>query len=210
MKNLIIIGARGFGREVHDLALDCIEAGEDMRIKGFLDDKTDALDGYVGYADIISSVEDYNIQANDVFTCALGSPENKKKYIDKIVAKGGRFINLISPHAIIRRNALLGTGCIITAGSNISVDTVIGDYVSILSSAIGHDAKVGDYSVLSGACRVNGFVEIEQLSYLGCNSMIYPHKKVGEGAFVGMGSVVVSNIKPGRRVFGNPAKRMEF
>ena len=45
MKHLLIIGARGFGREVYDLAMDCIEAGAEFDIKGFLDDKKDALDG---------------------------------------------------------------------------------------------------------------------------------------------------------------------
>lgn len=49
MKNLLIIGARGFGREVYDLAMDCVEAGADFYIKGFLDDKKDALEGLGEY-----------------------------------------------------------------------------------------------------------------------------------------------------------------
>ena len=59
MKQLLIIGARGFGREIYGLAQACIEAGADMRVKGFLDDKIDALDGYKNYPPIISSVEAY-------------------------------------------------------------------------------------------------------------------------------------------------------
>ena len=73
MKHLLIIGARGFGREVYDLAMNCIEAGADFDIKGFLDDKVDALNGLGGYPPIISSVEDYEIQPGDVFICGLGS-----------------------------------------------------------------------------------------------------------------------------------------
>lgn len=210
MKHLLIIGARGFGREVYDLAMDCIEVGADFDIKGFLDDKKDALEGLGEYPPIISSVEDYEVQPDDVFTCGMGAPEWRKVYTEKILEKGGEFISLISPAATIRRNANIGKGCIITRGSNISVDTHIGDYSAILSSGIGHDAKVGKYSVLSGGVALNGYVEVGEEAYLGCHALVAPHKKIGDKAYVGIGSVVISNVKPGVRVFGNPAKKMDF
>lgn len=210
MKHLIIIGARGFGREVYDLALDCIEAGAGFDVKGFLDDKTDALDGFEDYPPILSSVEDYEIEEDDVFTCGLGEPQWRKIYTEKILAKGGKFISLISPHAIIRRNAHIGDGCIITHFSNISMDTNIADHCAILSSGIGHDAKVGKYSVLSGRVSVNGFVEIGEEAYLACGVCVAPHKKIGDRAHIGIGSVVINNVKADTRVFGNPAKKMDI
>lgn len=54
MKNLLIIGARGFGREIYNLALESIGYGTEFTIKGFLDDKKEVLDGYDGYPSIIS------------------------------------------------------------------------------------------------------------------------------------------------------------
>lgn len=210
MKHLLIIGARGFGREVYDLALDCISAGADFDIKGFLDDKSDALKGLDGYPPIVSTVEEYEIKEDDVFVCGLGDPHWRKVYTEKILAKGGKFTSLISPHAIVRRNAHIGTGCIITHFSNISMDTQVSDHCAILSSGIGHDAKIGKYSVLSGRVSVNGFVEIGAEAYLGCGVCVAPHKKIGDNAFVGIGSVVVSNIKSGVKVFGNPAKKIDF
>ena len=35
MKNLLIIGARGFGREIYNLALESIGYGTEFTIKGF-------------------------------------------------------------------------------------------------------------------------------------------------------------------------------
>lgn len=210
MKNLIIIGARGFGREVYDLALDCLTAGSDFTIKGFLDDKKDALDGLTGYPPIISSVEDYEIQENDVFTCGLGTPEWRKYYTEKILEKRGKFITLISPHAVIRRNAHIGVGCIVSHFSNISMDVEIGDHCAILSSGIGHDSKIGRYSVLSGRVSVNGYVEIGEEAYIASGVCIAPHKKIGRRATVGIGSVVIKNVKSDTVVFGNPAKKIEF
>ena len=71
MKNLIIIGARGWGREVYAHAQYSHGYLEDYDIKGFLDDKADALDGMNGYPPILGSVEDYKPQSDDVFICAL-------------------------------------------------------------------------------------------------------------------------------------------
>lgn len=210
MNNLIIIGARGFGREVYDLALDCMAAGANFSIKGFLDDKKDALDGLEDYPPIITSVEDYKIQEKDVFICGLGKPEWRKYYTEKILEKGGKFISLISPRAVIRRNAHIGDGCIITHFSNISVDVVIGDHCAILSSGIGHDAKIGRYSVLSGRVSVNGYVEIGEEAYIACGVCIAPHKKIGSRATIGIGSVVIKNVKSDTLVFGNPAKKIEL
>ena len=59
MKNLVIIGARGWGREVYDIAMACISSGANFSVKGFLDDKTDALKGYLNYPPILDSVEAY-------------------------------------------------------------------------------------------------------------------------------------------------------
>lgn len=210
MKSLIIIGARGFGREVYDLALDCIKAEADFVVKGFLDDKKDALDGLDNYPPILSSVEEYEIEDGDVFICGLGDPQWRKIYTEKILAKGGKFITLISPHAIIRCNAHIGEGCIITHFSNISMDTHVSDHCAILSSGIGHDAKIGKYSVLSGRVSVNGFVEIGEEAYLACGVCVAPHKKIGDRAYVGIGSVVIGNVKADTRVFGNPAKKIDF
>ena len=211
MKGLIIIGARGFGREVYDLAMDIVKSGKaDFVVKGFLDDKVDALDGKGEYPPILGSVEEYEIKPDDVFICGLGEPQWRKIYTQKILDKGGVFTTLVSPLAVVRKNAHVGLGCIITHFSNISVDTYIGDHVAILSSGVGHDAKIGEYSVLSGRCSVNGFVEIGKEAYLACGVCVAPHKKIGDGAYCGMGSVVISNVKPGIKVFGNPAKKLDL
>ena len=95
MKNLIIIGARGYGREIFHFAKESIGYGTDFIIKGFLDDNSDALDGYDGYPPILDSVEDYGIEEDDVFTCALGDVNYKRKYVNLILSKGGEFINII-------------------------------------------------------------------------------------------------------------------
>ena len=108
MKELLIIGARGFGREVYELAKQCDGYNKEYIIKGFLDDKTNALEGFKNYPNIVSSVEEYEIKKNDVFICALGSVIWKKKYAEIVINKGGEFISLIHPTVILNTNTKIG------------------------------------------------------------------------------------------------------
>ena len=161
MKHLLIIGARGWGREVYDIACACISAGEDLDVKGYLDDKSDALDNYANYPPIIGPVETYSIQPNDVFVCALGDVSYKKKYVDMILSKGGEFITLLHPTAILGNNARYGKGCIIGAYANLSSDTVLGDYVTFsIKAGMGHDSVIGDFCHIGALTNISGFVTI--------------------------------------------------
>ncbi|MDY4525398.1 MAG: acetyltransferase [Treponema sp.] len=211
MKQLIIIGARGFGREIYNLAIETKEYKNEYEVKGFLDDKQDALAGYKGYPPIISSVEDYVIQEDDVFICALGDVNYKRKYVEIILNKGGDFITLIHPTAHIGMNTKIGKGCIILQNVHISCDIEIGDFVSIQPfSAVGHDVKIKDWCHLNAYSFFGGYVEVEEMATVQTGGIIVPHKKIGRNAVLGAGSVAIKNVKEGSTVFGVPAKNLEF
>lgn len=211
MKHLLIIGARGWGREVYDIAVACIKAGADFDVKGFLDDKADALEEYDNYPPIIGPVESYEIQKDDVFICALGDVNYKKQYAKIILEKGGDFISLVHPTAVIGQNAKLGRGCVIGAFANLSNDTQIGSFVTIsIRAGMGHDSTIGDYTHIGGNCAISGFVTIGELVTMHPGCVMVPHRKIGDNAVIGTGSVVISNVKAHTTVFGNPAKKIDF
>jgi sugar O-acyltransferase (sialic acid O-acetyltransferase NeuD family) len=211
MKNLIIIGARGYGREVHDLAKDCSGYNTAYTIKGFLDDKSDALNDFDNYPEIISSVEAYEVQENDVFVCALGSVQWKKHYIELILSKGGKFINLIHPTSFVNTNAVIGNGVIIFMYSNVSNDCVIEDFVTIQGFVgLGHDTKIGKWSHLNTYSFTGGFAVLEEEVCLHTRASVLPNIIVRKGATVGASSLAIKNVKEGTTVFGVPAKVLSF
>ena len=212
MKHLVIIGARGFGREVLWSAKYSQESQKgEYDIKGFLDDKEDALDGYKGnFPPILGSVETYVVEPDDVFFCALGDPHYRKKYADIIEAKGGKFVTITSPLAVVSGNATIGTGSIIGAFSIVSDNVVIGKHVMIQSYVdLGHDSMVGDYASLESYVFLGGYAQVGSLSVMHTRSTLIPHKKIGENVSVGVASVVMRNVKDGFHVFGNPAIRID-
>ncbi|WP_278583115.1 acetyltransferase [Prevotella nigrescens] len=207
MKHLLIIGARGFGREIYNLAINSIGYQEEFDIKGYLDNKLEALCDYKNYPPIIDSVEHYQPQEDDVFICALGDVNYKKKYTSIILSKGGQFTNLIHKNVKIGSNTTVGIGCIFCYGVNISCDITIGDFVTLQPyTDIGHDAVIGDYCHLNTYSFLGGYSKIGNLVEMNTGSFLHPHKSICNNVVVGAGAYVFRNIKKeGITVIGNPA-----
>lgn len=212
-KHLLIIGARGFGREIYRsfILMDSYLYGE-VDVKGFLDDKSDALNGLEGdWPPIVGSVEDYAVQEDDVFFCALGDAHWRKHYSQLISDKGGHFINIIHPTALVSHVAKIGEGCSIGAFTTISPNVSIGNHVMIQSYVdIGHDASVSNFASIESYVFMGGYSSVGELSTMHTKSSIIPHKRIGNECVVGFGSVVMRSIKDGIHVFGNPAVRIDY
>lgn len=211
MKDLLIIGARGFGREIYSLAQNSIGYLSEFSIKGFLDDDPKALFEKPGYPAIINSVENYSPQPNDVFICALGNPTWQKYYSDIILSRGGLFINLIHKTAIIGQNSIIGYGCIFKNGVSVSCDCILGNFVSLQPrSTIGHDVQIGNHCHLGTNTIVGGGAEIGDLSTIHPGAIILPRVKIEDNCVIGAGAVAIKRIPSHSSVYGNPAKRLTF
>lgn len=213
MKHLLIIGARGWGREVYAAAMGtkAYRDGE-FDIKGFLDSKVDAFEGLRGsYPPIICAPEDYEIQPDDVFFVAMGEPKWRKYYAEMMEQKGAQFISIISKNAFINPTATIGEGSFVAGWSCVSDNVVLGKHTIVHTFCdLGHDAKVGDYSSIEAYTFMGGGSEIGDESVAHVRSHILPHKKVGNSCSIGASSVVMRNVPDGQHVMGNPAKKIEF
>ena len=202
MKHLVIIGASALGREVCSYATDC-----GIEVKGFLDSRANILDAYKNYPPILSSAENYEVGLDDVFVCAIGETAPREQYVDIIKSKGGDFISVVHPSAIVGANVSIGRGCIIRPFAVLGNDASIGSHVIVgTQSLVAHDCKVGDYVTISPGCHVAGWCNIENGAFLGIHSALAPQLTLGAGVFVAAGAVVVHSVESGR-VMGVPAVR---
>lgn len=208
-KKLIIIGARGWGREVlWAVRSNGIRLG--MTVKGFLDDDVNALDDLDGdFPPILSSVESYEVCAGGLFFCALGDAEARKHYSEIIERKGGKFVSIIHPKASVSPNAVIGEGSFIDEYVSISDNVRLGKHTLVQRLAtVGHDTKIGDYVTLGAYTFCGGNSTIGDCSTLHVRTTLLRNVSVGANAVVGAGSVVIKKVKDGDHVFGNPAKRI--
>ncbi|WET12373.1 acetyltransferase [Pseudomonas sp. D3] len=215
-KKLIIMGAGGFGREVHAWLIDSIRNGACKptskvvwEIAGFIDDVSNAPDVFPGLPPILSKIEDYMPALNEYVVCAIANPAAKKLLTSKLLTKGTAFFTLIHPSAVVGTNVTIGFGSVICPFTVLSTDLVVGDFVTINSGCtIGHDTSIASYCTLSGNCDVTGGAKLLEGAFLGSRAVIVPNVTVGEYAVVGAGSVVIRKVAPGVTVFGVPAKRI--
>ena len=213
MKHLVIIGARGFGREIYRTFINTNPyISKEIDVKGFLDDKADALDGLKGeWPPIIGAVETYEIHEDDVFFCALGDSHWRKHYAELISEKGGKFINIIHKTALVSPMTSVGEGCVIGAYTSVSPNVTIGNHVMIQSyDDFGHDVEIGDYASIESYVFLGGYAKVGELATMHTKSSIIPHKSIGKECVVGFGSVVMRNFKDGVHVFGNPATKIDY
>lgn len=206
--NLVIIGASGLAREVYDLAMTCYGDNPNFTIKGFLSDGPSNIEE-MGYPKVLNTVQGYSIEKDDVFFCAIGKVKDRKKTSEIILMKGGSFINLIHPTAIISPSAKIGTGVAIKAYSSLASDVSIGNFVYLQSSVIlGHDVRIGNYCHVNSFAFFAGYVNVEDLCVINAGAKLIQNIKVGTGATVGIGSIVLTRVKAETTVFGIPAKKI--
>lgn len=209
MRNLLIVGAGGFGREV----LTYIEDDNPLfRPKGFLDSRTGALDATPRSIGIVGDPLTYVPVEGDVFMAALGNPRARFDYTRPLrEIHQVDFATVVHPQAHVTRHARIGRGCIVAPRAGISVDVQIGDFSCIQEYAvIGHDARIGDFCQINSHCTIAGGARIGDFVTVHPNAVITSGAVVGDGATVGAGSVVIGRVPPGVTVLGNPARRFEF
>ncbi len=106
---------------------------------------------------------------------------------------------------IIQDDVEIGAGTAIDRGA--IRDTVIGEGTKIDNLVqIGHNVSIGRHCVIVAHCAIAGSVTLEDFVALGGRVTINNHVSIGEGAQVAGMSGVNSDIPPGGRWAGLPAK----
>lgn len=208
MKKLIIIGVGGFAREVYWHAQESIGFGTEWELKGFLNGDTQLEDEeYQKLAlPVLGDVMSYEIQPDDVFICAVGNGLVRKKLVQPILERGGKFINLIHKTAIIHGNVKMGQGNIFCAYTHAHDHATIGDFcIFNVRSGVGHDVHLGSYGSFMANAELCGFVQAGDNLFMATNAVAVPYSRLGENVYVGVNSSVLKRVKSNTTVFGNPA-----
>lgn len=201
MTRLTIIGARALGREICNYAR---EAG--FEVVGFLDDKVDSLDGFVGYPPILGSAENWSISSKDRFVCAVGDSRMRAKYAAIIEKKGGTFISVIHPKAYVGPNVKMGDGCVVCPYAVVDCDLTMGRHVIVNTHAyVSHDCVLEDCVTLSPNVHLGGRTKISRGSFLGINVSTIPDVEIGENSVIAAGACVTRSVPCDVMAAGVPA-----
>lgn len=88
MKDLLIIGAGGFGRELYQWCKEINAVTPKWSIKGFLDDNLDALKGIDCDIEIVDTIKDWQPSSDEEFALGVADPIIKEKIVTLLESKG--------------------------------------------------------------------------------------------------------------------------
>jgi sugar O-acyltransferase (sialic acid O-acetyltransferase NeuD family) len=206
---LILVGCGAFARELINWVDDLVDLGKSIKVTGFLDENPKALDGFPYAVSYLGSINAYEPQVGDQLLMAIGDPKAKKAIYSDLKAKGASFTSLIHPSAVIARTAKLGEGVVVCPQAFVSADAIVGDLCAINGNAsIGHDVRLGDFCTLSSHVDLTGWVQVEECAFFGSGARVLPKVKIGTGARIGAGAVVMRGVPADAVVYAPPAKRL--
>lgn len=207
MKEIIIVGAGGVGKETALLIEQINEVKPTWRILGFLDDNRILHGTEVNGYKVLGSIEEIKNFRNVHVVCAIASYNVKKKVVEKLSKSNINFAAIVHPSISIHRTCSIGEDVIIYSGVTMTSNVKIGNHV-ILSPGcgIGHEAVIEDYSSILWNVNISGNVHIGTGCILGTGSTVIQNITLGKEAIIGAGTVVIKDVPEGCTAVGIPAR----
>lgn len=196
MKDIVIIGAGGIGREVAWIIEEINEVNSTWNIVGFVDDNSEMygkeLNGYkvLGGIEVLDKLE-----AKPYVIVAIANCDVKKNIVARLEGKY-KFATVIYPTVKVSKYIEIGNGTIIYPGVILTVNTKIGNHVIISGNCgIGHDTMIGDCSSVLWGSSFSGYDVIREECFIGVGCKIAQGIDITSGSRVATGSVVTEDIK---------------
>jgi sugar O-acyltransferase (sialic acid O-acetyltransferase NeuD family) len=210
VKDIAIVGASGFAREVAWLIRDINEEAQVWNLIGHIDATFTGTRGHIGESMIIGDDAMLMSYPRDLAVAiGIGDPKTLLRLRDSL-ARNNRllFPNLMHPSVLCDwPRVKFGRGNIVCAGNILTTDIVIGSFnVLNLACTYGHDVHVGDCCVINPGCNVSGGVRVGDGCLLGTGSKVLQNVTIGPGATVGGGALVNRDVPPGVTAVGVPAR----
>jgi sugar O-acyltransferase (sialic acid O-acetyltransferase NeuD family) len=204
---MIIVGARGFAKEV----LEILYQLNEFENLVFYDDVNKDLPKLLyDQFPILKSKEQVSHFFKTIdsrFTIGVGNPFLRYKLMLQFQEIGGVFTSTISPSSKIGH-----FGTFIDIGNNVMDEALISNDVRIgkggivyFKSIISHDTFIDDFVEISPGATILGRCKIGSFSQIGSNATILPDVNIGKNVIVGAGSVVTKDIPDNSLVVGVPA-----
>jgi len=212
MRQIAIVGAGGFGREV--LAVLEEQVARTASLHGtrllFVDDAKAGQT--INGVEVLSAAAYAALEGERQFVVAISSSEAREREAARLLAAGATPLTVVAGNALCFSSATIGVGAVIAPFAFVSANASIGRYFHLnYHSYVAHDCVIGDFVTFAPGVKCNGTVTIEDHAYIGSGAVIKQSQPgrplvIGRGAIVGMGAVVTKSVAPGVTVVGNPAR----
>lgn len=181
MKNIVLYGASGFGKEVAYIIERINDIEPTYNLLGFLDDGTQYHEGITinGYPWLGNG--NWIIEHKDecLCTCTIGYPKTKARIQRRLTELGVHFETIVAPDARLSPLCEIGSGSVIYGYTSISVNCKIGEGVLLNGRvSVGHDVEIGDFTTIMVGTGISGGCRIGSETNIGGHAFIIPGEKL--------------------------------
>ncbi len=212
MKDIIIIGSGGYGKEVKTVIDAINKISPTWNVTAFYDD---AFTGNVAIIDGINclgTIDDLISLNHEDLNLVFGIADRNvvNNVVDKFKNNNTiKFPNIIHPTVEINSGVVLGKGNVIVFGCFLSCDVILGDFNFFNTFvSIGHDTIIGNFNCLMPRTQISGYTVIGNHNFFGMNSALLQNKKIGNNNIINSYTFLTKNITNDRKYFGVPGKRI--
>jgi len=210
-KDLVIFGAGGFGRELHQIVEDLNENEKVWNFLGFLDGDIGIMGKEVHGFPILGDLEWLKKHPQTYVVVSIGNSGIRKKIVQRISEIAhARFASLIHPTAWLGNRVEIGMGTVLLAGALVSTDIKVGNHTILnRNGTIGHDVVIEDFVTISPSANITGSTHIGQGCELGAACTVVNGVSIGRWSIVGAGAVVTKDLLPNVTAVGIPAQTIK-
>ncbi len=207
---VVLVGAGTYGQ----VYLSYLREHTDFEIAGFLDDNPALVGNTIKNIPVLGTTTDlikYKIMGIEGIFVPIGNNIARVRILEQAKAIGLATPNFIHPTAIISKDALVGEGVYILAGSIVMPYVDIRNYVMIsMGVNVAHHTTLRPGVFLSTGVDMGAGVDVGEYAYVGMGAVIMTGvKSIGSHAIVGAGAVVIRDVLEATTVAGVPAKPLQ-
>lgn len=176
--------------------------------KIYIEKKYKTCNYWNGY-EIITDLKEYE---EEEFICGLTNPIDNIRLSSYAMSCG---LKLTKKYYIaklgnkeISKDIQIGNGTLIGCYNSIYSNTIIGSSCQIVNhTLISHDIIMGNYNmIMGGFSTIGGYTKIGESNFFGQSCHIKNNLQIGSMCTIGIGSVLIKDMKDNTLCIGNPAK----
>jgi sugar O-acyltransferase (sialic acid O-acetyltransferase NeuD family) len=207
MKKIFIFGSGDVVKDICLLINKINDINPTWEIMGFID-KDPALIGQEILGLPIISLDKITIENNYFGICGISKPKVKERVVnDEILHNGYKLATITHPDIEYRDDVVIGKGTIIFSGVKFGFNVKIGNSVWLDKNVLlGHDTVIGDYSSIMPSAVISGKSKLGSGCTVGAGSILHQNINVGDDSLIGIGTTVIKNIPEKTHVTDFPRK----
>ncbi len=195
---MVIIGAGQHAR----VAASVLEAAG-ISVAGFCDDDPESWGRTLSGGKVLGSCD--RIPPGSPAIVAVGDNGERRRMVEQLDLE---WISVVHPFSWLHPAVPIGPGTLVCSGVTVQVGAEIGAHVVLNNGAgVGHDARVADFAHLTVA-HLSGEAVVGEGAMLGVGSVVLPRVRVGAWATVGAGAVAFKDVPSRATVLGVPAREI--